>query len=408
MKILSVNKYFYLKGGSERYYFELNRLHSKNGHIVIPFSTLHEKNYPSEFEKYFINEVKYWEGLSNTKKIRTALNVIYSFESKRKIEKLINKVKPNIAHLHLICHQISPSIFPVLKKYNIPIVQTHHDYKLICPTYSLVSKNVICERCKGKKYYNAIIQRCNHESLMASSVNALEMYLNNIFGWYNMPDVHITPSKFMRDKLIEHGFPGDNIVHVPHFVDTKQYIYKDESQKYFIYFGRLHTIKGIKTLISAMSMIKASGFKLLIIGDGPQREDLEGMSSALRLENVSFVGYKNGKNLKDIISKALFSIIPSEVYEIFGLTIVESMALGKPVIGARIGGIPELINDGEDGLLFQSGNALDLSSKIQQLIDNPELCREMGIRGRQKIQLEFNETIHYQNIKKIYDNLLNK
>ena len=155
MKILNINKFFYLRGGAERYYFALSKLLEDNGHKIIPFSMKEEKNFPSSYSKYFVDNLEL--GNAGLNIINKSIRPIWYKEAQKKLEALIKLEKPDIAHLHLIYHHLSPSILPILKKYNIPVVMTVHDYKLICPNYKLYTKNAVCKRCKGHKYYNAFI-----------------------------------------------------------------------------------------------------------------------------------------------------------------------------------------------------------------------------------------------------------
>ncbi len=206
MKILFVNKFYYLKGGAERYYFDLKNLFEREGHKVIPFSMEDKKNFKSDYSKYFVSNVELEKPGFSLKDLKTAGRIIYSFEAKKKIEELIKKEKPEIAHINNIYHQISPSILTVLKKYKIPMVQTLHDYKLICPIYILYSKGGICERCKKYRYYHCTFRKCTKNSRGASLINTKEMYWHKFLKIYeNNIDLFISPSNFLRNKILEWG-----------------------------------------------------------------------------------------------------------------------------------------------------------------------------------------------------------
>jgi len=406
MKILSSNKFYHIYGGSDRYFFELNELHCRAGHEVIPFAMRHPRNLPSPYDQYFVSQVDFWGKSSLREKVRAAGRVLYSVEARRRIRELIEDTKPDIAHIHLIYHQISPAILPVIRQYGIPIVQTLHDYKPICPTYSLVAQDRICERCAGAKFYNAILQRCNHGSLSASILSSLEMYLHHTLGWYDLPNVYITPSDFMRRKMTEYGVPYEKVVHLPNFVDPQKYAFSRDSDGYFVYVGRLIPIKGVKTLLRAIRRIPQTDARLLIIGDGPQRPELEAIKNQLNLTGVVFMGYQPTEKLKVLMSRAMFSVVPSEWFENCPMSLLESMAMGKPVIGAKIGGIPELINHGDDGLLFEPGDVEDLEDKISYMLTSLQRCREMGRQARQKSVSSYSPEIHYQRIMSIYESLV--
>jgi len=396
MKILSVNKFYHIRGGTERYFFELNELYRQAGHEVIPFAMKHPRNLPSPYDRYFVSYINFWDNPGWRDRIRAPGRVLYSVEARRQIRKLIEDTKPDLAHLHLVYHQISPAILPIIKGYDIPIVQTLPDYKPICSTYSLVSKGKICERCKGRRFYHVVLQRCNHGSLSASLLNSVEMYLHYALGWYDLPDVYITPSDFMRRKMIEFGMSSEKLVHIPNFVDTNEYVYSDASDDYFVYVGRLVPVKGVATLLRAMGRTRSGNVKLVIVGSGPQRPELEALRAQLDLANVAFLGYQSGDKLKALIANARFSVLPSEWYENCPIAVLESMAMGKPVIGARIGGIPELIDHGTDGLLFESGNAADLADSIEFLNADRQRCRDMGRAARDKVERRYSHRQHYQ------------
>ena len=194
MKILMVNKFFYIKGGSETYYFALKRMLEAKGHTVIDFSMKDEKNFDSPYVEYFVEAVDYNGGMSKKQQLKAAKNIIYSTEAKRKLEKLIQETKPDIAHLHIFQHQLSPSILDVLKKYNIPTVYTAHDLKMLCLNYVMMTHGQLCEKCKDGHYINCLKQKCVKNSTLKSSINVIEGYLHKWRKSYDAIDVILTPS----------------------------------------------------------------------------------------------------------------------------------------------------------------------------------------------------------------------
>ena len=405
MKLLVVNKFYFLSGGAERYIFELNKVLEKNGCTVIPFSMKDDRNFPSEYSHYFVSNIDFKNKLSTFDKLKSIPRILYSFESKGKILKLIADFKPDLAHVHNIAHQISPSILPVLKKQGIPIVQTLHDFKLVCPSYLFHNHGKTCEKCKGDKFYNVFMDRCIKDSFSGSFLIAVEMYFHKIINVYDNIDVFITPSLFMKNKLEEFGANPKKLIHIPNFVSAESFSPNYSFEDYIVYFGRLSEEKGVMTLLKAMD--KSWKFKLLIVGEGILRQDLEKYVEEKKLNNVIFTGYKKEKELKDLIKNAMFTVIPSECYENCPMSVLESFAMGKPVIGSNIGGIPELINEEVDGLLFEPGNAMDLRDKMLYLSNNPGKIKEMGKQGREKVEKLYNIELHYQKINEIYQKLLN-
>jgi glycosyltransferase involved in cell wall biosynthesis len=411
MKILMIDKYFFIKGGAERYLFEISSILKKKGHKVIPFSMKHENNFNSSFEEFFVDNIDY-EMSSIKEKIinsfRIPCRMIYSFQAKERLERLIKLIKPDIAHLHMIDHQISPSILHVLKKYNIPVIQTVHQYKLVCPNYRLFNmrRNVICEKCLSGSFYHPIIERCHKNSSIAGLFLTIEMTIHKAMKIYNNNiDLFHVPSQFMGRMLQKGGFKNNKIEHLYYTLDLNQYLPCYSSDDYFVYYGRLAQEKGVYTLLKAMRNINNS--KLLIVGDGPQKKDLESFALKNNLRNVKFMGLKYKEELKSIVSHSKFVIVPSEWHDNSPLVIYESFALGKPVIGSSLGGIPELVTHKETGLLFTAGNSDELTYSIQNLLNHPELIKEYGINAREKAEKEFNPKFHYQELLRKYQRLLN-
>ena len=405
MKVLFVNKFYYLRGGAERSFFETKKMLEAKGHRVIPFAMRDERNRPTPYTRYFVNNVEFNKDHSLRAKAEIIPRVIYFRQARRRLEKLLRRERVDLAHLHNIAHQISPSILHSLKKLGIPVVQTLHDYKLICPTYSMLAKGQVCERCRGGRYYHAALQRCNKGSLSASLLNVLEMYTHRALGLYRRNiDLYITPSQFLGRKLRENGIADVPVFYLPNFIDTDAYTPQYGGENYCVYFGRLSSEKGVMTLIRSMRGLE--GLKLLIIGEGLLRSALQDLAAQEGLSDVEFVGYLRGQKLKQAISNSLFVVVPSEWYENCPFSILESFALGKPVIGAQIGGIPELITHGRDGLLFNPGDEQGLRDRIQRLACDPEGTIKMGRNAREKVERKYSVEAHYQKLMTAYDRAL--
>lgn len=402
MKILNINKFYYRKGGSETYYFGLSNLLRENGQEVIPFSMKDENNYNSKYNKYFVENVSY-KNMSSKEKIKNGMKLIYSFEAKNKVKEIIRDTTPDIAHLHIFQHQISPSIIKEIKKNSIPIVNTIHDLKIICPNYKMFNNGDICEDCKGNKFYNCFKNRCIKDSISNSLLNTIEAYTHRILKSYDYVDKFICPSEFFKNKFIEFGIPKEKIIHIPNFIDISKFEPNYDSEDYFIYLGRLSEEKGIKTLITSMKQVNKS--KLIIIGNGPLDKELKNIVKNENIKNIEFTGFKSGNELESLIRKCKFMIIPSEWYENAPMSIIECMAYGKPVIGSNIGGIPELIENGRSGLTFKCKDSNDLANKINTLLDDKEIIINMGKESRRIAQDQYDKSIHYKKIIKLYKDL---
>jgi len=411
MKILQINKYYYLKGGVERYMFDVSSMLQNHGHQVIPFAMKHEKNVPTKYTKYFVEYIEFDRETKSSifRKIKMGFKVIYSFEARNKLLRLIEKENPDIAHIHKFNNSLTPSILYALKKKEIPIVQTLHDYRTVCPNYNLYDFNKleICEDCKGHKYFNALRRRC-HEIGTSYSVSlniAMESYLYHFLKTYeNTIDLFIAPSKFLMKKMIEFGVDRNQIIHIPYFVHYNKYIPNYSNSNYILYFGRLERHKGIKTLIAAMKHVNS--LKLYIVGEGSYRNELEKYIEIDNIKNVRLVGYKKGKELNEFIKNSCFTIVPSEWYENYPLVVLESFALGKPVIGSNIGGIPELVYSKSTGMLFESGNVEDLAEKINYLLNNKNLVVEMGKNARKRIEEKYTKNEHYMRLMEVYSKVI--
>jgi len=404
MKILLINKFLYPKGGAPKSTLATGELLHKKGHQVSFWGMSHPDNPDYPHKNLFVNYVDLVNGGGLGKQLKTALNVLYSFEAKNKIRKLIEADRPDIVHLNNFAHQISPSILDVFHDFNIPTVMTMHDYKLVCPAYTMLNKDQVCEKCKGGKFHHCFINECTHDSRVKSFVNMLEMYLHHkILHIYDKIDVFISPSIFLRDKLKEMGFKH-KIEYLPNFIhlDSFQPQYK-WNDNCIVYFGRLSNEKGLFTLMEA---VKDINVKLKIIGDGPIRAQLENKAATGKISNVVFTGYRKGQDLKRDIQNATATITPSQWYENNPRTIIESFALGKPVIGARIGGIPELVIDGKTGYTFAPGNSRDLCNKIKSLLDSPDKIEQMGRNARVLVEKKYNTELHYKCLMKIYNDAI--
>lgn len=406
MKILHVHKYYYRRGGDAVVFLDTAKLMEQAGHQSAYFSMNHPSNMPSEYSRYFVSSVDLNNVQGYYRQMKTAARILYSVEAKRKISTLVRDFKPDIAHLHNIGHQLSPSIIDALKSSGIPTVMTLHDYNLTCPAYTLIKADgELCEQCGGGRYYRVIVNRCVKNSRLKSSLCAAEMYLHHtILKIYEKVDRFISPSKFLITQTRKMGFTSD-ISYIPNFVNINEYAPAyDGAADTILYFGRLSREKGVDTLIEAMQGLAA--VKLKIIGDGPLSDRLRRKVSEANMKNVSFLGYLSGSNLTDEIKKALFIVIPSEWYENNPRSVLESFALGKAVLGARIGGIPELIEDGVTGMTFAAGDMAGLRQCIGSMTENAERTQEMGRKARILVENKYGSSQHYDALMKIYRSIL--
>lgn len=410
MKILMIDKYYFVKGGAERYLFELTEVLQANGHTVVPFSMKHPDNFATEFEPFFVDNIDY-ELDSPLQKAAHLFTIsgrmIYSLQARRRLKALLAQERPDIAHLHMIDHQLSPSILPALKKYKIPVIQTVHQYKLVCPNYRLYNPRTaqICEKCLSGNFYHPIFERCHKDSAAAGLLLAVESYLHRWMKIYERNiDIFHVPSHFMGEKMQKAGVGRGKIRHCPYTIKMDKFTPNYKSGGYALYFGRLSDEKGLLTLLQAMRNLPE--VPLRVVGDGPQEYELKNFVRRYEMDNIFFMGKKSGAELAQLVREANSVVVPSEWYDNSPLVIYESMAYGKPVIAARMGGMPELILEGETGMLFDAGNVNQLVEKIRFLWDRPELAEQYGSAARAKAEQEFDPSAHYEIIQEWYRELL--
>jgi len=403
LNILAINKFYWKKGGSEAVFFSEKQMLEKAGHQVIPFSMSSDKNEESEYSKYFVDEVDYGKG-GMLNKLSAASKIIYSFNARSKMKQLLSGNSPELAHFHIFQHQISPSVFGPLKAKKIPIILTLHDLKPICPNYKFYVNNEVCEDCSGGNFYHCFTNRCTKGSTLGSLVNTVEMYLHYALNYYQSVNKYIAVSRFYKQKMIDAGFAEDKIAYLPNYIDSNQFEADGKDNGYMLYFGRLSEEKGIGTYINSASQNRHIPY--YIVGTGPLEQDLRNKAKQALLDNVHFLGFKQGSELKTLLSHATCVVVPSEWYENCPMTILEAHASGRPVIGANIGGIPELIDENIDGLIFPPGDTNSLSEKINWVWDNRVLAKEMGKNGRKKIEVKFNAQVHYDALLNIYRSVL--
>ena len=364
MKILMVNKFLFPNGGSETYIFKLGDYLTEHGHKVEYFGMDHEmKTVGNSANLYVSNMDFHARGLH---KWLYPFKIIYSFEARKKIKSVLEAFQPDVVHLNNFNFQLTPSIlyeinaYTHAKKQNVSVVYTAHDYQLVCPNHmmNIPSTKINCEKCLDGNYRNCVTQRCIHNSLTKSFLGAFEGFLYRKLHTYKYIDHVICPSFFIEGKLNVHPSLKGKTITLHNFnIETEKHDPKKEN--YVLYFGRLSEEKGIKTLLQVCSSLPEIPF--VFAGTGP-------LSTLLSdLPNIHYVGFLSGEPLKDLISKARFSIYPSEWYENCPFSVMESQILGTPVIGARIGGIPELIEEGETGELFTSGDPEALKETVELL-----------------------------------------
>lgn len=406
MKIIQINNCHYRRGGADVVYLNTTQLLLKKGHEVINFSQRTANDINLETKEYFINQIDFFK-LSYLGKLLKTPRFFYSTEAKQKLEDLIIHERPDIAHIHTYKGTLTPSILIPLKKHNIPVVITLHDYGLLCPHNSFIDgKGRICEKCMtSNNAINCITNRCNRNNVLLSSISAFEFIFHKKFlPFENYFDGLISVSKF-GEKLHKRKLEYINkVFHLynffPNLSATKE---NHKKGSYFLFYGRLSAEKGIMTLLKAWKNLNVDSV-LKIVGDGPLMSDIKSFVTENKLLNVEILGFKKGEEINSLINNSSFIIVPSEWYENNPLTIIEAYANGRPVIAARSGGIPEIVIENKTGFTFEMANVAQLSSAITTASKMSETEYSIISKGaREFAEINFSEENHYKELMNIYD-----
>lgn len=399
MRILLVNKFHYLRGGSEKYYFELAQLLKSKGHTVGFFSMKHEENITTGDAEYFVEEID----LNTGSKLK-ALDVIYSQENKRLMAKALEEFKPDIVHINNFQRQLSASIIDAIKEKNIPIVMTAHDLNPICPASIMLYNGEVCDDCITKGYAQCIKKKCVKGSTLKSTLGVIEKKYYDIHKVFRKIDCIISPSEFIKNQLVNGNLKYNEIVTLHNFVnesERNEYVLGD----YAFYLGRLSKEKGILNLIEAIGDIPDA--KLLIAGDGPERERIEAYISEHKLDGrITLLGYQNQDSIHKYITNSRFVVIPSICNENCPYSVLEAMEIGKPIVASRIGGIPELIADGENGYLYKADDINELKEKLTLLLDDDDKVNRFAQKSRELYESYYSPDSYYNELIKIYNKVM--
>lgn len=407
MRILLANKFHYNRGGSETYYFGLADILKKKGHEVAFFSMKHPQNVPCEYEQYFVENVDYNQSGGN--KIKAGIKALYSLEARHKIAKLMRAFNPDIVHINNFHRQLSVSIIDEVKKQKAPLVYTAHDYTPACPAISMLRQGENCGECAGGKFHACIRHSCVKGSKAASVLGALEAYLIQMKKAYRKIDAVITPSAFLRDKLVQSGITHPDYHVIYNMLDTMQIpdLSEKADQRTFLYLGRFAKEKGVITLLKAVKTVP--GAVLRLAGTGPVEKEIQTFIRENMLENrVTLLGHLTKERVMEEFGRAAAAVIPSEWYENCPYAVLEAMCAGKTVIGSKIGGIPELLRQGETGLLFEPANVEDLAAQMRLVIEDPERAKKIGKNARNQAIHQYDQESYYIRIMEVYQKLLER
>lgn len=392
MKILLANKFYYRRGGDCIYMLNLEQLLKAHGHEVAVFAMDYPENLDTPWKKYFPK---------NMSKLMAFTRPFGSHEVKSTFKKLLDDFKPDVVHLNNVHTQLSPVMAELAHQRGIKVVWTLHDYKLLCPRYDcLKNGNTICETCFNGDKKACLDNKCMKGSKLASFIGFKEAIVWNRERLEASTDVFICPSQFMADKMVQGGFSKSKMQTLCNFIDVEKckFSFTDgtdytddvellpKKEDYYCFIGRLSHEKGAKTLIEAANQLP---YKLVIIGGGPLMDELKSVAHT----NIEFVGFKQWNDIKQLVGKARFSVIPSEWYENNPLSVIEAQCLGTPVLGANIGGIPELTD-----YTFSSGNIADLKTMIEKMWNSEFDYQQIALDAQHRYDAE----TYYDKLINIY------
>lgn len=378
LKVLVVHNAYQQKGGEDSVMQAEVTMLSEHGHSVELF-------------------LRHNDAITHMPQAILALQTFWSATAAREFEALLSSFEPDVVHVHNTFPLISPSIYWVAHRLGVPVVQTLHNFRMLCPQAMFLRKGKVCEDCLGKVPWRGSVRGCYRDSRLQSTVLAGMVTLHRGIGtWRNKVTRYIALNEFCRSKFIAGGLPAERIVVKPNFVDFEAP--KNVARTGFLFVGRLSAEKGIDVLVGASTLL--SNLQLRIVGDGPDAYLLEGVNGVHRLGRLPSAGVLNEMN------RALAVVVPSIWYETFGMVVVEAFACGTPVIASRIGVLPYLVKEGETGLLFEAGNPRDLADKLIWAQQHPEQMAVMGHNARALYEAEFTAERNYQQLIAIYQDAI--
>ncbi len=400
MRVLLANKFFYDHGGPETVLFLTRDLLQAAGHEVIDFSMQDPRNRPSPYASYFAPNVDLQSVRPTPASLRTAVRFLDSREAARRMRALVREHRPDIAHVHSINHQLTPSILRVLRDERIPAVMTLHDYKLVCPAYTMLADGRICERCSGGRYFRAMTSSCRGRA--RSTLLAAESYLQHrVLRSYRAVSLFLSPSSFLAGKFREMGFPH-RIEVLPNPSATVASPAGEDLARggHILFVGRVTPEKGVRTLCRAAVQ---AGAALKVAGDGPQLNELKAEFGGAG--GIEFLGRVEPERAQRMMREALAVAVPSEWYENQPMVILEAFANGTPVIASAIGGNSELVTDGVTGLLHPAGDADALAGRLAWATEHPAEMRRMGEQAR-TLAAGFAPEAYLRRLTSVYERVL--
>ena len=400
MKIVMANNHLTLRGGSERVMLDETQWLRRNGHSVTMFGRVSPSRTADMPYSELMPQLPDYSASSGIERIRIARDVVYNRDTGLRFRALLTSVQPDIVHCHNIYAGLTTAVVDECERASVPCVITLHDYKLVCPSYLMLRNGVPCSLCLGGKFYYCALTRCHKSSFAVSAVSTVEAYFNRHYDKYLKAARLIAPSRFLLGQMVAGGIPSSKLCCIPNGIDVSGIDLLRRDGGYCLYFGRLSEEKGLKTLLSAMSN---APMPLRVAGEGPAAASLKQFAADEGLTNVRFEGHKSGQELIDLLGGATFVIVPSECYENASMSVLEAMAHGKSIVASRIGGLPEQVEDGVTGLLFEPGDVKQLSAAMTAIWSDADLRCKLGYAARQRAESQFSLECHCRALQQLYE-----
>jgi glycosyltransferase involved in cell wall biosynthesis len=401
MRILFANKFGYLSGGVERVLYDEMAWLESAGHETALFATDSKRNDPSAWSCYYppLEDLTSPGARSFGGKLRVAANLVRNREAARLFRAMIEEFRPDVVHAHAVHRQLSPSVLLAARDCGVPVVETVHDYHHVCPADRLVrgDDGALCDPqlCRRGRYFSAITHRCMRGERATSAVAAFELYAQHLTRAYERSvSAYVCPSAFMLGRMEAHGVRVP-CVRVPNAVKPGKV--SAEREDYAVFAGRLSAEKGLEWLLEAA---RRAGVRLVVVGDGPGAEAVRSAA------DVEWRGWLGEEELRECVAHARVAVVPSLWFENAPLAVLEPMSMGVPVIATALGGIPELVSDGETGLLVPPGDVDSLAAALSRAKDEPELMASLGERAREETLRRFSPDTHVASLERLYADVL--
>lgn len=410
MKILFANNFFGPFGGAEKVMWDEANLLLKEGHDVHFFATNRKPYFISDYENaHFFPAYVDLRNAPQLKKLFSFPHIFYNRQAEEYLERYLQVFKPDLVHIHNLHYHLTPSILAACQRQNIPVVMTLHDIRLLCPSASLTDNPAFKGLCNTGNPLICMQSKCKNGSFSETVASIAEYYMNRNQALYQTIQTFITPSAALLELMVQTGFSRDRFVHINNFIDPDFLEQADDitqDQGYFLYVGRLSSEKGVHYLLQALAQLP--DVQLKIAGTGPQEAELKDLATTLNLSNVEFLGFQNKASLMELLRHCRATVLPCNWFENLPLSVLESLAFGRPVIASAVGGLPEILDQGRCGILVQPTNIQELVDALKSLHQDLKKAYALGQNGRIRIQSVYTHTQHLAQFLSLYEHTISK